>query len=383
MRTDLTRQRFHVLMTADAVGGVWSYAVDLAGGLVEAGVGVTLAVLGPDPSAAQAARAEAAGCRLVRTGLPLDWMATDPGAVTGAGEALARTARAVGADLVHLHSPAFAAAADFPVPVVAVCHSCVATWWAAAGTGPLPGDLAWRAELVARGCRRADALLAPSRAFADATARAYGLSRPPRAVHNGRRQLAPDLASVASPGTDPVPFAFTAGRLWDRAKNCAGLDRVAARTALPVRAAGPVTGPNGERVRPVHLTVLGELDEAGIAAELSGRPIFVSLARYEPFGLAVLEAAQAGCALVLSDLPTFREVWADAALFVEADDADAVAGLLDCLAADPDRRARLGRAAQERAGRYTVAAATASVLDVFEALRAGPGIRAARQGAAA
>ncbi|KNY24352.1 glycosyl transferase family 1 [Methylobacterium sp. ARG-1] len=379
MRTELRMQRFHVLMTADAVGGVWSYTVDLAGGLVDAGVRVTLAVLGPDPSAAQAARAEAAGCRLVRTGLPLDWMATDRGAVTGAGEALARTACAVRADLVHLHSPAFVAAADFPVPVIAVCHSCVATWWAAAGTGPLPGDLAWLAELVAHGCRRADALLAPSRAFADATARAYGLTRPPRAVHNGRRPLAP----ADTPETDPVPFAFTAGRLWDRAKNCAGLDRVAARTALPVRAAGPVTGPNGERVRPAHLIGLGELDEAGIAAELSGRPIFVSLARYEPFGLAVLEAAQAGCALVLSDLPTFRELWADAALFVEPDDADAVAGLLDALAADPDRRAGLGRAAREQAGRYTVAASTASVFDVFEALLAGPEVRASRQGAAA
>jgi glycosyltransferase involved in cell wall biosynthesis len=277
--------------------------------------------------------------------------------------------RAVGADLVHLHSPAFVAVADFPVPVVAVCHSCVATWWAAAGTGPLPEDLAWRAELVAGGCRRADALLAPSQAFSDATARAYGLSRPPRAVHNGRQPLAP----ADAPETNLVPFAFTAGKV----------DRVAARTALPVRAAGPVTGPNGERVRPAHLIKLGELDEADIAAELSGRPIFVSLARYEPFGLAVLEAAQAGCALVLSDLPTFRELWADAALFVEAHDADAVAGLLDTLAADPDQRARLGRAARERAGRYTVAASTASVLDVFEALLAEPEVRASRQGAVA
>jgi hypothetical protein len=35
----------------------------------------------------------------------------------------------------------------------------------------------------------------------------------------------------------------------------------------------------------------------------------------EPFGLAVLEAAQAGCPLVLSDLPGFRELWDGAALF--------------------------------------------------------------------
>ncbi|WP_336488775.1 glycosyltransferase family 4 protein [Methylobacterium nigriterrae] len=379
MRSDLRIERFHVLMTADAVGGVWSYAVDLAEGLAGAEVGVTLAVLGPEPSATQAARAEAAGCRLVGTGLPLDWTAAEPGAVIEAGDMLARTARAVGADLVHLHSPAFAAQTPFGVPVVAVCHSCVATWWAAVETGPLPDDLAWRADLVGRGCRRSDALLAPSAAFAAATARAYGLTRPPRIVHNGRRALS--LTGAAC--TEPTPSAFTAGRLWDRGKNVAGLDRVAARAALPVRAAGPLAGPNGERISPVHLEWLGQLDEAGIAAQLAGRPIFVSLARYEPFGLAILEAAQVGCALVLSDLPTFRELWEDAAVFVDAGDADAVAGTLECLAADPGTRAKLGQAARKRAGRYTIAASTAGVLRTLEALLAGPAARASLKGEAA
>ena len=166
MRTSLSGNNFHVLMTADAVGGVWSYAIDLAEGLAAAGVGVTLAVLGPAPSEDRAAQAEAAGCRLLRTGLPLDWTAAEPGAVTAAGAALARIARAIGADIVHLHSPAFAADGGFGVPVVAVCHSCVATWWEAVETGPLLPDLVWRADLVGRGCRRTDALLAPSAAFA-------------------------------------------------------------------------------------------------------------------------------------------------------------------------------------------------------------------------
>ncbi|GJE41166.1 glycosyltransferase family 4 protein [Methylobacterium soli] len=379
MRTGLTTERFHVLMSADAVGGVWSYAIDLAAGLAEAGVGVTLAVLGPDPSEMQAAQAEAAGCRLVRTGHALDWTATEPGAVTAAGAALARLARAVGADIVHLHSPAFAADGGFDVPVVGVCHSCVATWWAALETGPLPPDLAWRADLVGRGCRATAALLAPSAAFAAATARAYGLPRPPSVVRNGRRPLADADATEA----EAAGFVFTAGRLWDRGKNLAGLDRVAARITLPVSAAGPIAGPNGARIALTHLDLPGQLDEAGIAAELARRPIFVSLARYEPFGLAILEAAQAGCALVLSDLPTFRELWEGAALFVDADDADTIARILESLAADTRRRAALGEAARERAGRYTAAATTAGVLRIFEALLAQPVARASLKGAAA
>ena len=50
----------HVLMSADAVGGVWQYSLDLAAGLVRRGLAVTVAVLGPAPSEARIAAAEAA-----------------------------------------------------------------------------------------------------------------------------------------------------------------------------------------------------------------------------------------------------------------------------------------------------------------------------------
>ena len=42
-----------LLMTADAVGGVWTYALDLARALGDSGMDIVLAVLGPSPSRAQ------------------------------------------------------------------------------------------------------------------------------------------------------------------------------------------------------------------------------------------------------------------------------------------------------------------------------------------
>jgi glycosyltransferase involved in cell wall biosynthesis len=365
MRVPVSAMPRHVLMSADALGGVWQYACDLAGGLARQGIGVTLAVLGPAPTGAQREDAEASGCRLIMTGLPLDWTAALPSEIEDAGETLARLAETLGADLVHLHSPAFAAAADFAVPVIATCHSCVATWWEAVETGPLPPDLAWRRDLVGRGCTRVDALLAPSAAFAAATARLYGLPLAPGVIHNGRRPAKPDTAQA-----DPAPFAFTAGRLWDRAKNLAALDRIAACLAVPVHAAGPVEGQNGERIALPNLRLLGRLDDAGIATQLAKRPIFVSLARYEPFGLAVLEAAQAGCALVLSDIPTFRELWDGAAVFADPEDEVGTARVLDAVMADPERRTALGEAARQRAGRYSVDAMAAGVADTFRAVLA-------------
>ncbi|MBD0271625.1 MAG: glycosyltransferase family 4 protein, partial [Acetobacteraceae bacterium] len=304
-------------MTADAVGGVWTYALDLAGGLAALGFDATLAVLGPAPKEDQADAARAVpGLRLLPTGLPLDWLADRPEEVEAAAAALAALATETAADVVHLHSPALAAGKGFPVPVVASCHSCVGTWWEAVRGGPLPPDFAWRARLVGRGCGNADALAAPTSAFATATARFYGLPEPPRVVRNGRRRPSP----LARSGT--APFAFTAGRLWDEGKNLRALDRAAARLAgsVPVLAAGPTEGPGGARAALGHVRALGRLGEGEVARRLAEGPVFVSVALYEPFGLAVLEAAQAGCALVLSDIPTFRELWDGAAEFVPAGD---------------------------------------------------------------
>src|SRR3954469_11083173 len=161
----MTRPGLHILMTVDAVGGVWQYGLDLARGLAARGVRTPLAVLGPAPRADQVAAAgEITGSRPVTTGLPLDWTAADPSAVERAGSTVASLAEKLRVDLIHLNSPALAAAARLPAPSVGVCHSCLATWWEAVRTGPLPADFVWRAELTAAGYRNLDALIAPTRA---------------------------------------------------------------------------------------------------------------------------------------------------------------------------------------------------------------------------
>ncbi len=360
-----------VFMTADAVGGVWQYALDLAGGLVRHGVETTLAVLGPAPNPAQAAEAAGVpGLAVIGTGLPLDWTAASPAEVIEAGREVARLARDARPDVVHLNGPALAAEAAFPAPVVSACHSCVATWWEAVRGGAAPDDFAWRTGLVARGYRASRALVAPSRAFAEATARAYGLAAPPRVVPNGRAAPLPSEVGVVPPGE---PFAFTAGRLWDEGKNLAVLDAAAGRMRAPLVAAGPLEGPNGARIALRHVRTLGALPGGTVAGWLAARPVFVSAALYEPFGLAVLEAAQAGCPLVLSDIPTFRELWEGAALFAPPGDDAAIAAAVEGLLAEPGRAATLGEAARSRALLYTADAMAAGYIDLYRSLLPGAG----------
>lgn len=75
-------ERRRVLMTVDAVGGVWRYAMELARGLLAHDVGVLFAGLGPEPSRAQADEALRLG-KLVWLEEPLDWIAPDEAAVKG------------------------------------------------------------------------------------------------------------------------------------------------------------------------------------------------------------------------------------------------------------------------------------------------------------
>ena len=361
-------------MTADAVGGVWTYAMELGGALSARGHRVTLAVTGPAASEAQRAAAEEAGLAVGSNILPLDWLCDGPDEVLVGGERLA--ALAADHDLLLLNSPALAARAQFGVPVVAVAHGDVGTWWQAARPGvALDPAYEWLTALIGEGLRGVDRVVAPTAAHGEAVRAFYGLERV-EAVHNGRTVL-PDTvllrkqepiagATGRRPGEvesgnglllsqeheieedGPTP-ALTIGRLWDDAKDLATLDAAAALTSVPVHAVGALFGPNGEGTHLPNLRTPGPLPHHRLAALLAERPVFVSTATYEPFGLAVLEAAQAGCPLVLSDIPSFRELWDGAATFVPPRNAAAFARAIEAPLLSGD-------AARERAARYTVKA---------------------------
>jgi glycosyltransferase involved in cell wall biosynthesis len=347
----------HLLVT-DAVGGVWVYSIELAHALRPLGVETVLAVMGPSPDPRR--REEAAEFKLIDTGLPLEWLDSSPGEIRRAGEAIAKIADREGVDVVQTCSAALLADADFGQPCVAVQHSCVASWWAAVRGSPLPRDFLWRRELVERGLRRASAVVAPSASFAAETARIYNVPQV-SSVHNGRR-------AATFTRIPQGEFVFTASRLWDEGKNVATLDAAAPRLDVPFQAAGPTHGPNGASAHFDDLQAIGELSATRLSGVLAARPIYASAALYEPFGLSVLEAAQAGCALVLSEIPTHRELWGDAAIFVPARDDAGFAHAIQQLLDDPDRRRELGRRARLRARSYSPERMAAGMADIYARL---------------
>jgi glycosyltransferase involved in cell wall biosynthesis len=362
----------HLLMTADAAGGIWTYALETVRALSARGISTTLAVLGDGPGDLALREAQAiTGLQIELTGLPLDWTAADASEVTRAGEQIAHLARRVGADLVQLNAPALAASASFAVPTIGVLHSCVATWWDGVhGNIALPADLDWRAKLTRAGLNRVDMAIAPSQALARQARRIYALPHMPAVIHNGRSPS--DRGSAA---TRDIPI-LTAGRLWDEGKNVAVLNRAAERLPLRICAAGPLQGPNGAAVQLDRLDWLGTLDPPALRDMMSRSAVFVSAALYEPFGLAVLEAAQAGCALLLADIPTFRELWDGAALFVAPSDDRAIVDALNNIMSDAALRTRLAAAAERRAAHYTIDKSADALAALMRSLRAEPQRRA-------
>jgi glycosyltransferase involved in cell wall biosynthesis len=160
--------------------------------------------------------------------------------------------------------------------------------------------------------------------------------------------------------------------VWDQAKNFATLDAAARDLAWPVTVAGEHTSPDGRKCELSNLRCIGAQPDHAIETLLERTSIFVHPARYEPFGLAVFEAAMHGCALVLSDLPTLRELWEGAAVFADPNDASALRKQLEMLIERADVRESLAQAALRRAERYRPEAMSAAYLAVYRDLFHGP-----------
>jgi glycogen(starch) synthase len=98
---------------------------------------------------------------------------------------------------------------------------------------------------------------------------------------------------------------------------------------------------------------LGRLSACEMAAWMGRAAIYALPARYEPFGLSILEAALAGCALVLGDIRSLREIWGDAAIYVPPDNRRALASAIETLIEDSESRQELATRAQSRGRELT------------------------------
>lgn len=347
-----------ILMTADAVGGVFPYAVELIRALQPSGTRVILATMGRAPDRAQREEVAAlANAELVESTFRLEWMAEAWDDVDRAGDWLLELEARFRPDLIHLNGYAHGAL-PWNAPVLVAGHSCVLSWWWAVMREPAPAAWMRYRDRVKAGLTASDMVVAPSAAMLAELERFYGPMRGARVIPNGRSH------KLFRPAPKR-PIILTAGRLWDQAKNVALLEGIAPRLQWPVYAAG-----EGADSESPNFFPLGRLPHPTLADWFSQASIYALPARYEPFGLSILEAALSGCALVLGDIPSLRENWDGAARFVPPSDPDAAAWMINSLIADRPARLALKAAARERALRFTPEKMARGYLAAYEALLA-------------
>jgi hypothetical protein len=299
----------HVLMTADTVGGVWTYAVELAAnwcarharGARDHG----RAAFAHQRTQAAALR----GVHAARKQLAPRMDARCP----RRRRAMRATGCWAGArlrpDVVHLNQFAFGAL-PLRAPTLVVAHSCVLSWWRAVHGERAPAagmPTAHRAPRPRR-CHaggRADARDARCAGLRTTAMCAAAWCCPTDAARRtfGRR------ASSPCPGGRPL-----LGRGQEPCR--AGSGGAAPAVAACARGAGARAPPDGGGGAGLGRAMPRRAAAPALAAQLAEASIYALPARYEPFGLSVLEAALSGCALVLGDVPSLREVWGDAAVYV-------------------------------------------------------------------
>src|SRR6185503_2777268 len=111
---------------------------------------------------------------------------------------------------------------------------------------------------------------------------------------------------------------------------------------------------------------LGPLEECDLFALFRVSSMYIATSIYEPFGLAPLEAALCGCAVLANDIPSLREVWGDAALYFE--DADALSRLLGQLHTSTEMLMEARQRAGTRALELNAARMTAEYLALYSEL---------------
>ncbi len=340
-------KKMKILMTTDTVGGVWVYSLELCKALAQHGVQVHLVAMGGWPSPAQQVEAEKIpNVTFYKSDYKLEWMQDPWKDVEQSRKWINCIYTTVQPDIVHFNNYAHVEE-DWTAPVVTVFHSCVQTWWQAVKGKAAPQEWDQYTRTVKESLQASDIVVGPTQAILNKAQQAHGFTSEIKVIYNGR-------TINATEATPKEEFILCMGRMWDEAKNFPLLSSIAEKLPWPVYVAGDAMNPDtGKKCTLKNVNFLGKLSPDEVQDWMQRASIFVSPTRYEPFGLAILEAAGNGCALVLSNLETLKELWHDVALFFDPEDEAEAEKTVLRLLESPKFLQELSEKARERAKTFS------------------------------
>lgn len=341
-----------VLITADTLGGVWIYVQELVTGMVRRGVSVTLVSFGGIPTREQTKwLRELPEVDFRPTAFRLEWMQDSAADLERSAKFVSEVVRQVNPELLHLNQYSYGSLA-VDVPRLVVAHSDVVSWWVAVHGQP-PSDDVWMRhyrEVVTRGLAQATAVIAPSRWMLDQISEHYIRPAHASVIYNGR---SPERFE---PNAQKQDYMVSIGRLWD----CGKQTDLLTQCELPMRTivAGSECHPDENfrvEVRgrgSTQVEFVGCQSAQEVQKLLSHASVYAATSRYEPFGLAPVEAALSRCAILANDIPAFREIWGDNARYFQRNDAQSLADTAARLYRDATLRREYADRAYEHARQH-------------------------------
>lgn len=366
----------HVLVTADTLSGVWTYTRELVSGLVSRGVRVTLVSFGGIPLPQHVSWMDTLhGLEYHPTAFRLDWMQEGEQDLKDSFAYLEGLVRELQPDLLHLNQLCYG---SLPVatPRIVVAHGDLISWWKAVhGRGPKDGRwLRWYREMVTQGVLKADAVVAPSGWMLQSVRESYARPQRDTVIYNGRNPI------FFNPYVSKEDSVLAVGRLCDAGQQVSlltkfshplpvcivGSDTTVPAPKVPIRADVKVATDD------VNVALKGPQTEAQLRQLYSRASIYAATARYEPLGMAALEAAFSRCAIIANDIPLFRETWGDDAVYFQANDATSLALAIRRLSESRDLcRGYALRSYQRARERFTAKRMLDEYMQLYHSLLAG------------
>jgi glycogen(starch) synthase len=363
----------HVLVTADTLSGAWIYTRELVTGLVTSGMRVTLVSFGEIPLPEQTAWMDGLhGLDYHPTAFRLEWMQEAENDLPDSSNFLAALVRELRPDVLHLNQFCYG---NLPVdlPRVVMAHGDLITWTQAVqGHSPRPTRwLKWYRDTVARGIAGADVLIAPTNSMLSALRAVYAGAQREAVIYPGRNPI------FFNPYVDKEDTVLAVGRLIDAGKQVylltqythplsvciVGAEQTLPAQRIPIRADVKVANEK------TSVAIRGPQTEAQLRALYSRASIYAATPRYEPLSMPALEAAFSRCAIVANDIPAFREMWGDAALYFRTNDGASLAESIRILNADREMcRAYAGLAYTRARERFTTRRMIDDCLQVYRSL---------------
>lgn len=116
------------------------------------------------------------------------------------------------------------------------------------------------------------------------------------------------------------------------------------------------------------IVVKNYVDDSVVSELYSAADAFVFPSYYEGFGLPVIEAMQCGCPCVVSNVSSLKELFSGAALMVDPDSIESIAGAIDKLLSDPLLREKYRELGFAKAKEFSWEKTAKDTLRVYESV---------------